>query len=282
MSISIVIVTYNSARSLPNLLESIITQVQKSTVEKVIIVDNNSSDKNILKRIVGKYKNRINIKAIYRLKNCGFASSSNLGASLATDKILFINPDTELCENAISSLEKHMAIQSANIVGGKLVKFNQSGFHRTVYNPVTISTMILEFCNIGKIFNIPNNFYIDQSLVKVDAIVGGIGAGYMLVDVNSFRKLNGFDENYFMYLEDVDLCKRALEMKMKIVYCPHSVIKHIGGASSQNKHKIFHEAWYNSREYFAVKHFNPITAKIISIIYKVERWILEYREKHIS
>ncbi len=84
-----------------------------------------------------------------------------------------------------------------------------------------------------------------------------------------------------MYLEDVDLCKRAGEMGMKIIYCPHASVKHEGGASSENKYKISQEAWFKSREYYAKKHFTHIYAGFIILIYKFERLILEQRIKYI-
>lgn len=281
MSISIVTVTYNSSSHIKKYFESILKQNYPLNKVNIVIVDNNSPDKNLLKPIIDKYKTRLTIKTIYRTRNYGFADSCNLGARYSSHNILFLNPDTQLRNTSLSILESHFVKSSANIIGGKTINPKNNTLHRTAFNKVTISIMLYEFCNIGKIFNISSNFYIDQKNQKIDANVGGVGGGYMLIDKSSFKALNGFDTNFFMYLEDVDICMRARKMNMKIIYCPHSIINHIGGASSSNKNRISHSAWYKSREYYADKNYAfPIT-QILTLIYKLERIILTMREKLI-
>ena len=138
--------------------------------------------------------------------------------------------------------------------------------------------MLFEYSNLGKILNISGNFYLDQYNIVNDTSVNGIGGAYFLIRKTSFSRLKGFDENMFMYLEDVDMCVRAKQFGMNIVYCPHSVIKHIGGASSNNIYKIHHKAWYSSREYYAKKHFSFIISRLICILYKIEKILLQLRQ----
>lgn len=282
MSISIIVVTYNSSKHIRKLLNSITKQQYDLKKLKIIVVDNNSGDKEILKKNISRYRNILNIREIYRDKNYGFASSSNLGARHARGLLLFLNPDTELKNNSISVLAEHLSENSVNIIGGKSLEYSSLRTHRTIYRRPKLSTMILEFCSLGKILNIKNNFYIDQKAIKSDRQVDGVGGAYMMVQSKIFSSLNGFDEKFFMYLEDVDFCIRAADKKFKIMYCPHSVIRHIGGASSDNKYRIFHEAWYSSREYYAYKHFNILISCILVIVYRTECFFLKIRENYIS
>ena len=96
----------------------------------------------------------------------------------------------------------------------------------------------------------------------------------------AFIELDGFDENIFMYLEDVDLGKRASDLGMKVIFCPHSTIWHIGGASSYNKYKIRHQAWFDSRKYYFKKHFGLLINLIIQPLYTIEEFMLK-KLKHI-
>lgn len=282
MSISIIIVTYNSSDQIGKLLVSIMMQDYDLDKLNIIIVDNNSSDKNQLSEVIKLYEPRIKIKVIYRSNNKGFGNSCNLGARHASETILFLNPDAELQHDALKVMHSHMNKCSANIVGGKSLKPESLELHRTVFHKPRLRTMILEFCNIGKLTGIPSDFYHPQEEISNDLLVGGVGAGFMMIERSAFRKLYGFDENFFMYLEDVDLCIRANAIGLKIMYCPHSIINHIGGASSNNKYKISHAAWFNSREYFASKHFNIFAYILLIVIYRVERLVLFVREAFIS
>lgn len=282
MSISIVTVTYNSSSKILPLLKSINKQVNVGKIE-VIIIDNNSPDQKILIKKISDYKSvykNINIRTKYQNTNDGFGVSCNYGVRLSSyGSIIFLNPDTELLPNSLSILINHAKIHDADICGGKSLHSNSNKIHRTVFFRPTIKTMLFEFSNLGKIFKKSGNFYYGQGKIRNDIPVEGIGGVYFYVKKSSFAKLSGFDKKIFMYLEDVDICVRAMKMNMKILYCPHSIIKHIGGASSDNKYHIVHNAWYNSREYYVRKHFPIAISFLICLLYKIERMLLEYRQK---
>jgi len=282
MSISIVTVTYNSSEKIIPLLNTVDMQTGIDKLE-IIIVDNNSSDVKKLKRTLSKYSFRnkkYSLVTKYRQKNLGFGCSCNYGASIAKyQNIVFLNPDTKLVKTSLSTLLDHAKKTNANICGGKCLQINTKNIHRTIFNEPTINTMLFEYSNLGKLFSKSGNFYLNQNYIKKDTNVDGVGGAYFLIDKKSFIKLGGFDENIFMYLEDVDICIRAKRLGLTIVYCPHSTIYHIGGASSNNKYHIAHKAWFNSREYYVKKHFSPIVSIPIIIIYKIERILLNIRMK---
>jgi GT2 family glycosyltransferase len=75
----------------------------------------------------------------------------------------------------------------------------------------------------------------------------------MFIRKRTFDRLGGFDENIFMYFEDADFCERARALGNKIIYFPDFVVKHLGGASFENK-KIQKKYYYISQEYFFKKH----------------------------
>lgn len=284
MSISIVCVTYNSTGWILNLLNSIDKQ-SFTGVMQIILVDNKSNDQKKLRDILKNYifsNKNITLKSIFRKENLGFGNSCNLGSKYAMyENLLFLNPDTILLKSSIDTILSHALLHDADICGGVSAHINSKKLHRTVFKIPSTFSMIFEFSNIGKLFNIDGNFYVNQKNIERDKIVEGVGAAFLLMKKTKFLQLNGFDEKIFMYLEDVDLCKRAGERGMKIFYCPHAIVRHEGGASSENKYKISQESWFKSREFYAKKHFHLINAGIIILIYKLERMFLEQRNKYL-
>lgn len=276
--ISIIIVTYNSSKNIAKLLKSIVSD--KRDISEVIIIENNSPDKQKTKKICDQFKFLINIKYISR-NNVGFGKSCNYGARTSKSKnILFLNPDTELKSNSIKILLRHMRHTRADIIGGKAFNYD-SVVHRSVVRIPSLLIGLFEFSNLGKIFNIDIGhklfYYEDIKILDSheDMVVDAVSGAYLLVSKKAFNILHGFDENIFMYLEDVDLGKRAKDLGMKVVYCPHSEIWHIGGASSNNVNKIRHQAWFDSRKYYFRKHFGIITNLMIQSLYTIEEYLLK-------
>ena len=278
MSISIVTVTYNSSSKINSFLNS----VRKTKgIKNIILVDNNSSDVGDLKKIVNIFaSNNPDLRILLKLRkaNYGFAKSCNYGAKFASGTILvFINPDTEIRGDAITTLVDHMSNHRAEIGGGKGVYRTGKGYHRTVFNKPNLMSFLLEFTNLGKILNKVSNFYVDQRLLKDDLLVDGVGGAFICFKSSVFRALNGFDEKYFMYLEDVDVCNRAIKAGYKILYCPHSTILHDGGASSNNKYRIHHKAWYDSRVRYMRENYSNGTSLILVPILRIEEYLLKIR-----
>lgn len=282
--ISIITVTYNSSTQIDKLLKSLVKN--NAYINDIIVVENNSLDKYKTKKICEKYKNLLDINFVLRDQNLGFGKSCNYGASIArSNYILFLNPDTELHTNSLKIMLEHMLKNKADIIGGIAINYEGKP-HGSVVRVPDIFIGLFEFSNLGKIFNVQTAhrrfYYEDQNILesKVDQRVDAVSGAYLLITKGAFKILNGFDENIFMYLEDVDLGKRANELKMKVVFCPHSKIFHIGGASSNNKYKIRHQAWFDSRKYYFKKHFGIFTNIVIQPLYSIEEFLLK-RFKHL-
>lgn len=281
--ISIVIVTYNSSKHIGKLLKSLIGEM--AIIREIIIIENNSLDKKSTKRVVStfiKLHKNIKIEYIEKATNNGFAKSCNEGAWISSGKyLLFINPDTEIKEKSLRTLLDH-AIQNESDIAGGIVENFSGGKHHTIIRSPNLNVGLFEFSNLGKMLGISKwhdfFYYEDNSSTlnpSKDKVVDAIGGAYLLVKKLSFEKLKGFDERFFMYLEDVDLGVRANKLGMIVMYCPHSVIMHEGGASSKNKYRIRHQAWYDSRKNYYLKHFGLITNVIIQPLFYVEEKLLK-------
>ena len=279
----IVTVTYNSSKKIKKFLSALV--VNKKNINQVVIIENNSKDKKETKRICQTFSNRINIAYIHN-DNVGFGKSCNIGGRMTKGNyILFLNPDTELQKDSLKILIEHLEENKADIIGGKAVNYEGQPHGSVVRNP-NLFIGLFEFSNLGKLFKISKAnklfYYKDVNIIstKDDQVVDVVSGAYLLITNFAFKKLNGFDEGFFMYLEDVDLCKRANDLNLKVIYCPHSEILHEGGASSKNKYRIHSQAWFDSRKYYYKKHFGLLANLVIQPLYIIEEFMLK-KLRHI-
>jgi len=275
---AIITVTYNSSDKIERFLNSLL--LNSSNIKEVFIIENNSPDKLKTETICKKYSKKLHLTFTFN-QNVGFGKSCNLGVTLSKSKyFIFLNPDTELNEGSLETLINHYSSNNADIIGGKALTY-QGKPHGSAVRIPNLFIGIFEFSNLGKLLKISGAhkkfYYEDREILKSikDEVVDAVSGGYMLTNKEVWNKLKGFDENIFMYLEDVDFGKRAKDIGLKTVFCPHSVIWHVGGASSKNKYRINHQSWFDSRKYYYRKHFGLLSNTIIQAIYTVEEYFLK-------
>ncbi len=217
------IVTYKS--------ENVIFQCIKSLegFKNIIILDT-SNDENLKNKIKKKYPR---IKFILSKENLGFGVGSNKIASLCKTEYLFlISPDVRLNKYCIKNLLK--ASRSLN-----------DNFY--VLSPASKDK------NFGYLKK--NIFKKNTNIVEIDYVKGFA----MFLNLKKFKKIKLFDKNIFLYLEEIDLCKRILKDKGKIYLVKNAISRHLGGKSSNigfeyEKCRNWHWMW--SKTYFNFKYKN--------------------------
>jgi len=281
--LSIIIVTYNSGKTILKLLSSL--KLIENIIKEIIVIDNNSLvfNKNKIQRISSK------IKIIQNHKNVGFAKAVNQGIKLTkSDYILLLNPDTYLIdESIINTFKKIYKDNKIGAIGGRILNEDKKNSY-TANNKPTFFTGLFEFTNLKKIF--PNNrfskkFWIEKNKnINKPTKVSSLCGAYIIFRKKINNKLNLFNEKYFLYLEDVDFGIKNNNQGYKVIFDPNSKIIHIGGYSSKNKYKTDLKQWYKSREIFFKEHLNPFASIILISIFKIEKYILYLRSliKHES
>lgn len=222
-NISVVIVTYNSATTINSCLNSIISL--NSGVE-IVVVDNNSQDETV--KILQGFKDKITL--VISPENLGFSKANNLGVKQSLGQYLvFLNPDTKLLtknglNDIVGTLEKN---EGFGLIGPKLL-YASSKSRKTVRNLPTVSRAIAEYI-LGKTGTY--DFYIPDSsdLSEVESVLGAC----MVISREVFDKVQGFDEKYFLYFEDIQLCKDVGKLGLKIGFLPRVEVVHIEGVSGQ-------------------------------------------------
>jgi N-acetylglucosaminyl-diphospho-decaprenol L-rhamnosyltransferase len=255
----VVIVTYNSAGMIERCLKS-------CAHLPVVVVDNASDDATC------ELVRRSNIATlIANPGNHGFAAAVNQGVSaLQTELILLLNPDAEL-QTSIDDLESACLRSDTGIAAGQLTGENgqpQRGF--TLRRFPSASTLVLEVLGINRVvsFNALNRSYrcLDLDLTQpVDDAEQPAGA-FLMFRREVWQRLGGFDTRFDpLWFEDVDFCKRARDLGLKIQYVPQVTARHQGGHSIAGlKWECREVYWYVSLLRYASKHFRPLAFRWVS------------------
>lgn len=253
IKVSVIVVSFNSEDFIEKCVTSLLRNLPKNG--EIIVCDNASEDKTVEK--LRKFKSAI--KLIESSENLGFSKANNLAAKQALGEYLFfLNPDTEfkkpILDELISFYQKNSEI---GIVAPKLIMPNGK-IQASVKKLPTIWGAFKEY-----ILGIKHNYseYVPESKypVEVEAIYGAA----FLIKKNLFESVGEFDEKYFLYYEDIELCNRLKKIGKKIFYYPSVELIHmVGGTkSTQDKYKINYES--------SIKYHGELKGLILHIIFRL-------------
>ena len=210
-----------------------------------IIVVENSQNIKLKEELEKKYSN---LECILPEKNLGYGAGNNLGIKNSKTKyVLTLNPDTILYESTISKLlEQANIIEDFALLGPKLISESE---------------------------NVSN---IDSKIEEVNYIKGFA----IFFNKEKFINTGYFDENYFLYFEEIDLCKKVIKSNNKIYLINNALIKHLGGKSHEDKYDLEMELsrnwhWMWSSFYYYKKNYNyyyalfKVFKKLMSSIIKI-------------
>lgn len=262
MSVDIVVVNWNSGNQLTECIKSIIA-FGLEWVNHIVVVDNGSTD-NSLKQLPANDKRILIIRA---KENLGFAKACNLGAAYCSKPyLLFLNPDARLMEGTLKKCIKFMDSESAlniGILGVRLIDERGTVQHHSARFP-NWRTWVSHSLGISALFPnlFPSHFMIDFNHLysrKVDHVMGA----FFFVRRKLFQSLNGFDERYFVYLEDLDFSLRAKQAGWSTWYLADAIAFHRGGGTSEQvkAHRLFYSI--RSRLLYAFKHFPRTQAWVV-------------------
>ncbi len=232
MDLSILIVTYNSARLVGPLLTRMKAQLQDLNAE-VVVVDNASRDDTVaVIRAAHPW-----VTLVASPVNLGFAAGNNLAAQHATGtNLLLLNPDAVPHDGA---LQRGLALMASHegvgLAGGELRGSDHSRqpsarmFPRLRDELFTLSGMAARFPKSRFWARLDRGWADPEQAAQVDWIPGA----FVFIPASVFKWMGGFDERYFMYYEEVDLCRRMARAGYSVWYWPELKAMHIGGESAK-------------------------------------------------
>lgn len=270
MQISIILLNYKKPQltlaCLRSLYKEYLEELQQGIME-VIIVDNNSEDDSIetlQQEIDGNHF--ANTHLIINTENAGFGKGCNLGAQKAKGNyLLFLNNDTRVKDRGLLDMASYMDHHNeVAILGGQLRNPNGS-LQASVGSFYTLSKVFLLLIGMQR-FGL-----LDKSPTKIQQ-VDWVKGGLLMIRKEVFNKLGGFDENIFMYTEDMELCYRARKMGYDCYFYPDVYVLHAEHGSTNKSFAIVNI--YKNLIYFYVKHRTRIEKMLLKLLLIVKAAIL--------
>ncbi len=283
MQLSVIIVNYNVKCFLEQCLYSVLKASTNIRVD-IIVVDNCSTDKS-KEWLEPQFPQ---VKFFWNSLNEGFSKANNRGlANVNSDYILFLNPDTilpedcfEKCVDFFNSHKDCGALGVKMVDGsGKYLKESKRSFPSPLTSFFKLSGISSLFPS-SKIFSkyyaghLPEN---DSNEIEV------LAGAFIMISKAALNKVKGFDEDFFMYGEDIDLSYRIREAGFKNFYFPGTCIIHFKGESTRRDTITYINRFYGAMNLFVKKHYNhrKLTAFTMWLAISISR-LLAYAKNTVT
>ena len=282
MQLSVIILNYN----VRYFLEQCVLSVQKAFENidgEIIVIDNNSTDDScaMMKELFP------NIKLIENKENLGFPKGNNIGVAQAKGEyICILNPDTVVAEDTFIKILNFVTLSAVEvpnsaigIVGCKLIDGTGNFLPESKRG---IPTPWVAFTKIFGLYKVSNLFgkYYAQHLTenqsgKVDILVGA----FMVMKRELYNEIGGFDENCFMYSDDIDLSYMALKKGKANYYFHETTVIHYKGESTIRDEKYM-KRFQEAMNFFYSKHFKK--SFVFDIFMKMGAFVFSQIKKNQS
>jgi GT2 family glycosyltransferase len=267
--VSFIIVTYNNAGTIVACLSSI---AANTTMEHEILVVDNSPGNETTQAVDCFIRSRakLAVTVIKAAENLGFGRACNVGAGRASGKFLFLlNPDTLLGNDASALLADCFRRYPGAKAAGPAICDTAGRIARTCRRLPTLSRVVLDATGLDRLFGAYKlTRFQHQKARKVEQIMGAA----MLIRRADYNYLGGMDERFFMYFEEVDLCKRLTQAGGEIWFWPEARVQHLAGVSAEAepvRARMIYVLRESRRKYFE-KHYGAASARWLELINRFE------------
>lgn len=275
--LSIIILSYNTKELTKACIQSILRVYKKeleSQLFEIFLVDNASSDNTVATinhqqpaRPAGRSTINIKyLKVIQNKKNYGFSMGNNIAAKHAKGEyLLFLNSDAAILDHGLVGMVAFLDMhKDAGILGGRLTNVDGTN-QASTGSFYTLPNVFLMLFGGGR-------FGLLRFSPKAKTRVDWVSGGSMMVRRDVFEKLEGFDEHFFMYVEDMEFCYRAKKEGFATYFYPDISIIHKELGSSNRTFAILNI--YKGLLYFYKKHTNYIQYSLVKLLLVVKACVV--------
>jgi N-acetylglucosaminyl-diphospho-decaprenol L-rhamnosyltransferase len=256
--VSVIVVSWNAREHLAACLD----RLSHQEPHELIVVDNGSTDGGL-----DMLRARDDLRLI-ELENPGFGAANNVGAEHASGRyLLLLNSDCELRAGTLDMLADYLDRDPQVAVVGPMLRFPDGRLQRSMGRAPSLLTELLNKTMLHRIFPYwtysPGTYYSERD-------ADWVTAACMLVRRDAFAAVEGFDEHFFMFMEDLDLCKRVRDAGYRVRYTPAAeAVHHLGGSRGTVHHSMVLEGERSVRRYFR-KHHTPRAMKALRLLSALE------------
>ena len=286
MDLAIVTVSYNTRELLADCLTSVLAGLRRSGLKgQVCVVDNASADGS-----AEMVRQRFATVRLLALRdNLGFAAGNNAALkeieadhSLGPRHILFLNPDTVILDDALGTLVRQLdSLPDAGAAGARLLNRDGSFQHSAFAFP-GLAQIFFDFFPVHPRLldsrlngRYPRRLYEQERAFPVDHPLGAS----LMVRAEVLVQVGGFDEQFFMYCEEIDLCRRIKAAGWQIYCVPTARIVHLVAQSTrQFRDRMFVELW-RSRFRMYGKHESRLFQRAARMLVRAGLWAEERRSR---
>jgi len=269
LKLSVVILNYNVRYFLELCLQSVEAALEGIPSE-IIVIDNNSDDASC-EMVDSKFPC---VTLIKNAVNVGFSKANNQAVEVAKGEyVCILNPDTVVSEDTFLKVMDFADSKSnLGIVGCRLIDGAGVFLHESKRNIPLVSIAIKKILGSSKYYYA--NHVSDHGVGKVDVLVGA----FMLIKREVYNLLGGFDEEYFMYGEDIDLSYKSLKSGYDNYYYGDVSVIHYKGESTR-KDEVYLRRFYGAMQIFYNKHFKK-NSLFDFLIYLGIKWMVLFNSAH--
>ena len=282
----IVIVNYRTADLVVNCLRSLADEISDLGGGKVVVIDNASSDGSAPTLIAAiKEENWQGWVSVLPLeRNGGFAFGNNAGIKVAQaspgfDYLYLLNPDTLVRPKAIKALVSFMDGHPAVGIAGSQLENNKGGVECSAHRFPSPWGELADGARLGVLSTLLKNHLITPPLREEAHSCDWVSGAGMIIRRKVFEEIGYMDENYFLYYEEVDFCRRAKMQGWGIWYVPTSRIMHIEGAATgiQVGARRRPAYWYNSRRRYFITYYGVAGLVLTDVLWSLARLTYLFR-----
>jgi GT2 family glycosyltransferase len=265
--LSILLVNFNDRVHLGDCLTSVIESASGFDYE-IVIVDNNSSDRSV--EFI--QKNFPRARLLSNNENFGFSKGNNQAIKQSRGAfILFLNTDTVIDPGALNLLlQKLKSNPELGAIGPAL-------FPRKNVYQVSFGRRVNFLSQVFQKYFFNGYYRLILKISQREREVGWLSAACLLVRRQALEEAGFFDENFFLYFEDIDLCFRVKKRGWKLIYLPAARVFHAGGTTTTTKRLQSRYEYRRSQIYFYQKHNSKISLFLFRFYLRLNFWVLSLK-----
>jgi GT2 family glycosyltransferase len=239
-SLAVIMVSYRTGEVL---FDSLDTVLAEPLVNEIILVNHENPPEHV-DRLVTLSEDNPRLKLVHTFENQGFARGCNRGVrESSSDYLLFLNPDTLVPRGAVERLlDTAATTKEPSIIGARLIGEDGAEQRGARRGELTFGSAIVGFLGIAKLVPGWRDIHREHEPLPDAAMpVPAVSGAAMLMSRRGFDQVDGFDERYFLHVEDLDICKRVRALGGDVIFEPRAPVIHYGSTSRVSLFKV--EMW---------------------------------------